>query len=98
MSLNALLTQRREAASANLPKETHTAMMKATKDLQDSNMVEKAPKQGEKLIPFDLPNQLGDLRHLSTLLEKGPVVITFYRGGWCPYCNFELQAFSRSTC
>jgi peroxiredoxin len=93
MSLNALLTQRREAASANLPKETHTAMMKATKDLQDSNMVEKAPKQGEKLIPFDLPNQLGDLRHLSTLLEKGPVVITFYRGGWCPYCNFELQAF-----
>ncbi|MEH6446254.1 MAG: peroxiredoxin-like family protein [Oceanospirillaceae bacterium] len=93
MPLNTLLTQRREAASTGLPTETHAAMMKATKDLQNSKMIDNAPKVGDKLAVFNLPNQTGEQRQLTTLLESGPVVITFYRGGWCPYCNFELQAY-----
>ncbi|MEG3757157.1 peroxiredoxin-like family protein [Pseudoalteromonas carrageenovora] len=41
---------------------------------------------------FELPNQHGQLVQLTELLTKGPVVITFYRGSWCPYCNLQLKA------
>jgi thiol-disulfide isomerase/thioredoxin len=32
---------------------------------------------------------------VGTLLKKGPVIVTFYRGGWCPYCNLELRAYQQ---
>ncbi|QXP61750.1 peroxiredoxin-like family protein [Olleya sp. HaHaR_3_96] len=51
-----------------------------------------AIKVGEKAPSFELPNPEGQLITLETLLEKGPVVVTFYRGSWCPYCNLQLRA------
>ncbi|WP_241489670.1 peroxiredoxin-like family protein [Lacinutrix algicola] len=51
-----------------------------------------AIKIGYKAPSFKLPNPEGKLVSLDTLLEKGPVVITFYRGDWCPYCNLQLRA------
>ncbi len=53
---------------------------------------ENAIKIGEKAPSFELPNPEGKLLSLDTLLEKGPIVITFYRGDWCPYCNLQLRA------
>ena len=53
---------------------------------------ENALKVGEKAPNFTLPNPEGKLLSLDTLLEKGPIVITFYRGDWCPYCNLQLRA------
>lgn len=44
---------------------------------------------------FKLPNAVGVEIELKQLLAKGPVVINFYRGGWCPYCNLELKALQR---
>jgi len=41
---------------------------------------------------FELPNQEGNAVSLESLLAKGPVVVTFYRGSWCPYCNLQLRA------
>ncbi|ATG76654.1 AhpC/TSA family protein [Pseudoalteromonas sp. 20-92] len=41
---------------------------------------------------FELPNQYGQSVQLTELLAKGPVVVTFYRGSWCPYCNLQLKA------
>ena len=52
-----------------------------------------APKTGDRLEDFTLPNHLGETRSLAALRERGPVVVTFYRGGWCPYCNLELRAY-----
>jgi len=40
-----------------------------------------------------LENAKGATVDVGTLLKKGPVIITFYRGGWCPYCNLELKAY-----
>lgn len=51
-----------------------------------------ALKVGEKAPNFSLPNPDGKLISLDVLLEKGPLVITFYRGDWCPYCNLQLRA------
>ncbi|MCU0730435.1 MAG: AhpC/TSA family protein [Hyphomonas sp.] len=42
---------------------------------------------------FELPNAHGGRVALKTLLRSGPVVLTFYRGGWCPYCNLQLRAY-----
>ncbi len=53
---------------------------------------EKAIKIGEKAPGFVLPDPLGNPISLSSLLNKGPLVITFYRGSWCPYCNLQLRA------
>ena len=53
---------------------------------------EHAIKVGEKAPLFELPNPNSKLIALHTLLEKGSVVITFYRGDWCPYCNLQLSA------
>lgn len=51
-----------------------------------------AIKIGQKAPSFELPDPEGKLISLNSLLEKGPVVITFYRGNWCPYCNLQLRA------
>jgi peroxiredoxin len=47
---------------------------------------------GDRAPGFELPNALGELVTLRQRLEIGPVVLTFYRGDWCPYCNVSLRA------
>ncbi|WP_299779649.1 peroxiredoxin-like family protein [uncultured Formosa sp.] len=51
-----------------------------------------AIKVGERAPKFKLPNARGKSVSLENLLENGPVVITFYRGNWCPYCNLQIRA------
>lgn len=51
-----------------------------------------AIKVGQKAPDFDLPNSEGQAISLDSLITKGPLVITFYRGNWCPYCNLQLRA------
>lgn len=51
-----------------------------------------AIKVGQKGPGFELPDVEGQSVSLDTLLEKGPLVLTFYRGSWCPYCNLQLRA------
>ncbi|WP_405570885.1 peroxiredoxin-like family protein [Winogradskyella sp. Asnod2-B02-A] len=63
-------------------------MTKAKAFLQGSD----ALKVGQKAPSFELPNPEGKSISLESLLEKGPVVVTFYRGDWCPYCNLQLRA------
>ena len=52
----------------------------------------KAIQINQQAPHFELPNQEGKQILLDDLLAKGPVVITFYRGDWCPYCNLQLRA------
>lgn len=52
----------------------------------------KALKKGDKAPNFSLPNHKGEPTAIDTLLKDGPVVVSFYRGAWCPYCNLELRA------
>ncbi|MCL4141911.1 UNVERIFIED_CONTAM: hypothetical protein GTU68_048867 [Idotea baltica] len=47
---------------------------------------------GKKAPEFSLPNPQGETVSLATLMASGPVVVTFYRGSWCPYCNLQMQA------
>src|SRR5271155_4894682 len=47
---------------------------------------------GDRAPDFTLPDALGRPVSLSGLLSRGPVVVSFYRGEWCPYCNLQLRA------
>src|SRR5258707_15196824 len=56
---------------------------------------EKVLKEGTQAPDFTLPDALGNGVTLSQRLRQGPVVLSFYRGEWCPYCNLELRAYQR---
>jgi len=67
-------------------------MHRATKSLVDSRQAEKALEAGAKAPEFTLQDADGNPVSSRALLSKGPLVATFYRGVWCPYCNYDLQA------
>jgi peroxiredoxin len=52
-----------------------------------------APAVGTQAPNFRLPDARGGEAELAELRDRGPVVVVFYRGGWCPYCNLQLAAF-----
>lgn len=57
----------------------------------ESGILETAKNVGDQAPDFQLKNALGKEVSLSDYLAKGPVVLTWYRGGWCPYCNLTLR-------
>jgi peroxiredoxin len=64
-------------------------------ELQRIFPIEKALKTGNHAPDFSLPNPSGRPVSLAGLLRGGPAVVTFYRGGWCPYCNLQLRAYQQ---
>ena len=62
-------------------------------ELRSSFAREEAAGTGDRATDFSLPDARGRLVSLSDLLRSGPGVVTFYRGGWCPYCNIQLRAY-----
>lgn len=56
---------------------------------------EEAPKLGDSMPDLMLPNQDGQLVTLADMIEKGPAVVAFHRGHWCPYCRITADALSR---
>ena len=72
------------------------AMMEAaTADLRASGIEARALQVGDLAPDITLPDALGRPVRLSTLWERSPLVLVFYRGGWCPYCNLELRAWQQ---
>lgn len=55
---------------------------------------EQGLRPGDKAPDFTLKDQNGKEVNLYQLLKKGPVVLNWYRGGWCPYCNLELKGLA----
>lgn len=76
----------------NVPPAVIETMRRATAELIASGAAQKALKAGDKIPAFALADPDGHPVSSASLLEKGPLVISFYRGVWCPYCNMELQA------
>lgn len=77
------------------PQEAIETMFKATANLEKSGIVNNSLKVSEEAPDFELPDATGEKMKLSTLLENGSVVLNFYRGEWCPYCNLEIRAFQQ---
>lgn len=80
----------------NAPAHIHPPMHRATDELIASGAANKALKVGDRAPVFTLNDPEGKPVSSADLLAKGPLVVTFYRGVWCPYCNMDLQALQEA--
>jgi len=71
-------------------------MRRATEELIASGAAARALKAGDRAPEFALKDASGREIASRELLAKGPLVVTFYRGVWCPYCNMDLQALQEA--
>jgi peroxiredoxin len=97
--MDASLSERLETfanAARTLRPEMQEAVDRMVERLKAYNAGETAPKPGEIMPPFALPDENGRLVSLDALLAAGPVAITFHRGHWCPYCRISTQALSEA--
>ena len=96
MSLQDDIDRERANAKEMIPAEIFAEMEKANIVLAVSGIESESIGEGDRMPDFALPNAKGELVNLTDLLKEGPLVISFYRGGWCPYCNLELRALQQS--
>jgi peroxiredoxin len=80
----------------NAPAWIHEPMHRATAELVASRAADRALKAGDRAPAFALPDVDGKRLSLADLLAQGPLVLSFYRGVWCPYCNLDLQALQKA--
>jgi len=69
----------------------------AFEQIEKGGIIEKAIKSGDKAPDFILENTFGKKVQLSKLLLENIVILTWYRGGWCPYCNLTLRALQQAV-
>jgi len=96
MSLTIALKKLAEGSAQRHPGAAQNTMKQAIDQLKDTPIIEQALKSGDRLPEISLPNATGTVVNLQELLKTSRLVITFYRGGWCPYCNLELRAFQNA--
>ncbi len=92
MELNKRIEDMQKEMLSGIPEETLETIMTENKKIIMSRIEEGALKAGQKIPEFRLNNHLNGTVHSAELLGKGPLIISFYRGSWCPYCNLELNA------
>jgi len=79
-----------------IPVDALSVMDVETEALRASGIELRALKPGASAPDFILPDAQGRSVRLHSFLRQGPVVLVFYRGGWCPYCNLHLRSFQRA--
>ncbi|MEM9094202.1 MAG: peroxiredoxin-like family protein [Pseudomonadota bacterium] len=92
MSLQEQLDAFKAKFKTQAPAEAFEAFARSTQELIDSGQAERAVAAGDVAPDFTLTDQDGETVSLKSLLANGPVIVSFYRGVWCPYCNIELKA------
>ncbi|TMB34163.1 MAG: AhpC/TSA family protein [Deltaproteobacteria bacterium] len=75
------------------PAEVVRALVSEIDGVVRSGAGAKAPRVGDTAPSFTLPDAQGKQVSLDSLLKEGRVVIAFYRGQWCPYCDLQLRAY-----
>jgi peroxiredoxin len=93
MGLEQQLAEFREEFARTAPAGRPALYEAKIEELRASFAMEKALGVGGEAPDFVLPDAHGRPVSLSGILQLGPAVVTFYRGGWCPYCNLQLRAY-----
>ena len=91
--LAAELQERRAGFAERAPDAIKTLYEDGIEAVVQAGVVDNAKAMGDQAPGFTLTNQTGEEVSLASLLESGPVVLMWYRGGWCPYCNLALRAY-----
>lgn len=77
------------------PAQVQSDFDRGIEEINSSGILDKAINVGDYAPEFNLINAIGNNVSLYDELEKGPVILVWYRGGWCPYCNLQLQHIQR---
>jgi peroxiredoxin len=93
MSLKEQLAEYRADWRKRVPADRQAIMERHIEQLRTGVIARTILKVGNRAPEFMLRNAKEEIVDIGALRKKGPVIVTFYRGGWCPYCNLELKAF-----
>jgi hypothetical protein len=74
-----------------MPTDVVDGLNAGWQEIVDAKRVDRCLKAGNRAPDFSLPSASGKIVSLQQQLAGGPVVLTFYRGVWCPFCNLALQ-------
>jgi peroxiredoxin len=91
------LDERRKSAGAPAFSEGDLRVMQQATENLAARMPNPGLKVGERAPDFTLSNAFGTPVTLYEELENGPVVLVFYRGAWCPFCNMHLHVLQESV-
>lgn len=94
MTLKEQLEQQKAGFITRVPAEVQEEILRLIQEQQQSG-IDFGLKEGAKVPNFMLTNPLGEQITLYDELAQGPVVLTFYRGSWCPFCNIQLRAYQQ---
>lgn len=94
MTFTQTLDQMRQEFIANTSADVYNELFRLINGQQQAGKAFGLP-EGQKAKDFTLNNSLGQAVNLYDELSQGPVVLTFYRGGWCPFCNMQLRSYQK---
>ena len=92
-TLSEQLADYRASWRGRVPADRQVLMDQHVAHLAASGIDRNAKQVGDRAPTIRLRDQRGEDFDIAVLLATGPVVVTFYRGGWCPFCNLELRAY-----
>jgi len=95
MALNSQLSDVYYNAHKVLPPDFANLIQSNLETFRGSFQPDQAIKAGDTLPEFRMPNALGKEVSSTELLAQGPLLLNFYRGSWCPYCNLTLNAYQK---
>jgi peroxiredoxin len=91
-TLASQLSAAAEGINKNVPAPLVSSINESITGLKATFDIKSAIRVGTSLPAFKLPNALGNDVTSEKLFAKGPILLTFYRGDWCPYCNLALRS------
>ncbi|MCH7772364.1 MAG: AhpC/TSA family protein, partial [Bacteroidetes bacterium] len=96
MLLKEEIKKMQEEMLPQIPEDVLKLLFSKTEELVNSGIAERTLNEGDEIPQINLPNSVGKSIDVNSMLKDGPVVISFYRGAWCPYCNLELKALQQA--
>jgi peroxiredoxin len=93
MTLSDQISKFTAAMAERAPREVLATLEAELEKLVASGIAQRALHVGARAPDFSLPEARGATIESSTLLARGPVVVSFYRGSWCPFCDLQLRAY-----
>lgn len=92
--LREILLERQTQLTKYVLPETQSVHVRVVQQLQEQRIVDRALKVGAHAPQFQLPDHRGETISSAELLSHGPLVVSFFRGRWCPFCVAQLEAMS----
>ena len=93
-SLREVYAERKELIARYVPPEVQSVHLDVISELKRSGMAERVLLAGSEVPEFELLDGTGKLVYTAHLLERGPLVVCFIRGRWCPFCVGQMEAMN----